>query len=158
MPAQDYLGVTIFDELDEEVTISGDMEYYIDKIAMYLAGRVAEKMYTNTISSGASADIEYATKYAYSIVASYGMAGEFGKNRIYFNSENYTMCSQKVVDNVNEEIDKIIEKAYKRAEEILLENEVYLKKLVNQLMKKGIVSKKELDKIFEVSSKCEIKA
>ena len=158
MPAQDYLVVTIFDELDEEVTISGDMEYYIDKIAMYLAGRVAEKMYTNTISSGASADIEYATKYAYSIVASYGMAGEFGKNRIYFNSENYTMCSQKVVDNVNEEIDKIIEKAYKRAEEILLENEVYLKKLVNQLMKKGIVSKKELDKIFEVSSKCEIKA
>lgn len=157
MPAQDYLGVTIFDELDEEVTVSGDMEYFIDNIAMNLGGRVAEKMYTNTISSGASADLENATKYAYSVVARYGMIDEFGKNRIYFNSENYTMCSQKVVDNVNEEIDKIIEKAYKRAEDILLENEFYLKKLVNQLMKKGIVSKKELDKIFEEPSKVAIK-
>jgi len=149
MPAQDYLGITIFDELDDEVTISGNMEYYIDNIAMYLAGRVAEKMYTNTFSNGASADIESATKYAYSVVARYGMVDNVGTNRVYFDSQHYKMCSEKTVDNINAEIDKIIEKAYKRAEEILKNNEVYLKRLVNQLMKKGILSKKDLDRIFE---------
>lgn len=148
MPAQDYLGLTVFDELDDVVTVSGDMEYYIDSIALNLGGRVAEKMYTKTISSGASADIKNATQYAYSIVAKYGMTEGFGMNRVYFNSENYSMCSEKTVDNINSEIDKIIKKAYQRAEQILTENEVYLKKLVNQLMKKGILSKRDLDRIF----------
>lgn len=153
MPAGDYLGVTVFDELDDEVTISGDMDYFIDSIAVDLAGRVAEKMYTNTLSSGASADIENATKYAYSIVAKYGMIEGFGANRVYFDSENYSMCSEKTVDNINTEIDKIIKKGYERAEEILSKNEVYLKKLVNQLMRKGILSKRDLDRIFEQKPK-----
>lgn len=153
MPAEDYLGITVFDELDNEVTVSPDMDYYIDSIAMRLAGRVAEKMYTDTFSSGASADIEHATKRAYYLVAKYGMIDDFGKNRVYFDTENYSMCSEKVVDNINTEIDKIIEKAYQRAEEILTENEVYLKKLVNQLMRKGILSKKDLDAIFEEKTK-----
>lgn len=148
MPAQDYLGITIFDELDNEVTVSGDMNYYIDYIAMYLAGRIAEKIYTNTISSGAASDLNMATKKAYSLVVRYGMVEDFGKNRVYFDSENYTMTSEKVVNNVNTEIDKLIAKAYTRAEQILKENEFYLKKLVNQLMEKGILSKRDLDKIF----------
>lgn len=153
MPSQDYLGVTIFDELDDVVTVSGEMEYYIDKIAMNLGGRVAEKMYTKTISSGASADIKNATQYAYSIVAKYGMTENFGMNRVYFDNENYSMCSEKTVDNINAEIDKIIKMAYERAEQILTENEVYLKKLVAQLMKKGILSKRDLDRIFEQKPK-----
>lgn len=156
MPANSYLGVTVFDELDDEVTISGDMDYFIDMIALDLGGRVAEKMYTNTISSGAAADLENATKYAYSIVARYGMSENFGKNRVYFDSENYTMHSEKVVDNINMEIDKIIDKAYIRAEQILTENEVYLKKLVNLLMKKGIVSQRDLDHLFKEKSHLKI--
>lgn len=157
MPSEDYLGVTIFDDLSDEVTVSRDMEYFIDSIAKNLGGRVAEKMYTSTISSGASADVENATKTAYSVVAKYGMMEDFGINRVYFDSENINMFSEEVCNNINAEVDKIIAKAYKRAEEILLENEVYLKKLVNQLMKKGIVSKKELDNIFEEPSKVAIK-
>lgn len=156
MPADTRLGVTVFDELDDEVTISGDMDYFIDMIALDLGGRVAEKMYTNTISSGAAADLENATKYAYSVVARYGMLEDFGKNRIYFDSENYTMHSEKVVDNINSEIDKIIDKAYIRAEQILTENEVYLKKLVNLLMKKGIVSQRDLDNLFKEKSHLKI--
>lgn len=157
MPSEDYLGVTVFDDLSDEVTVSRDMEYFIDSIAKNLGGRVAEKMYTSTISSGASADVENATKTAYSVVAKYGMMEDFGINRVYFDSENINMFSEEVCNNINAEVDKIIAKAYKRAEEILLENEVYLKKLVNQLMKKGIVSKKELDNIFEEPSKVAIK-
>lgn len=157
MPSEDYLGVTIFDDLSDEVTVSRDMEYFIDSIAKNFGGRVAEKMYTSTISSGASADVENATKTAYSVVAKYGMMEDFGINRVYFDSENINMFSEEVCNNINAEVDKIIAKAYKRAEEILLENEVYLKKLVNQLMKKGIVSKKELDNIFEEPSKVAIK-
>lgn len=149
MPANGNMGITIFDELRDEVTATDDMNYFIDEIAMVLGGRVAEKMYTGTIGSGASSDLERATKLAYTLITKCGMTEGFGKNRSYFNNEQYTMYSEKVVDHVNAEIDKVIAKAYKRAEEILTENEVYLKKLVNQLMRKGIVSKKDLDRIFE---------
>lgn len=149
MPANGNMGITIFDELRDEVTATDDMNYFIDEIAMALGGRVAEKMYTGTISSGASSDLERATKLAYALITKCGMTEDFGKNRSYFNDGQYTMYSEKVVDHVNAEIDKVIAKAYKRAEEILTENEVYLKKLVNQLMRKGIVSKKDLDRIFE---------
>ena len=149
MPAEDYLGITIVDNLYDEVTVASEMPYYIDLIAYYLAGRVAEKMYTNTIGSGADSDLKKATKIAYDMVTRYGMVEEFGKNRVYFDDETHTMTNEKVVDNVNAEVDKIIAEAYARAEQILTDNEVYLKKIVNRLMKKGILSKKDLDKIFE---------
>ncbi len=153
MPAENYLGITVFDSLEDTITISPSMEYYLDEIAFHLAGRVAEKKYSNSMNSGASSDLEVATKLAYNLVMKYGMMENFGKNRIYIDTNNFIMTSEKVVNNVNEEIDRIIAKAYARAEQILKENQEYLTKLVNQLMKKGILTKKELDKIFE--KKCE---
>lgn len=148
MPAEHYLGITIWDKLGE-VTVWPNIDYFIDKIAVYLAGRIAEKMYTNTISAGACSDLEKATKTAYSLVTEYGMSEKIGKNRVYITDEKYDMYNEKVVDNINAEVDKIITKAYARAEDILIKNEGYLKKLVNKLMQKGILSKKDLDKIFE---------
>ena len=106
----------------------------IDTIARSLAGRVAEKMFTDTITSGASADLVNATQMAHDIVTRYGMV-EFGMNRIYTEETN----NEESIKQINEWIDKLIDQAMKRAEEILKENETALKRLVDALMKKGIV-------------------
>ena len=121
------------------------MDYFIDSIAVSLAGRVAEKMFTTTISSGASSDLAKATKTAHDIVAKYGMA-EFGMNRTY-TEENR---SEEVKNLINQEIDKLIEQAMKRAEDILVEHQDTLELLVNVLMQKGIVGTAELKEILNI--------
>lgn len=142
MPTDSYLGVTVYEPND--VTPESTMEYFIDDIARSLAGRVAEKMFTTTITSGACADLQMATERAYAIVSQYGMA-EFGKNRSF--TEETT--NDKVKDRINEEIDKIIGKAMTRAEEIISVNHEILELLVEELMKNGIVGPNDLKVIFK---------
>lgn len=143
MPTDSYLGVTVYEENEE--TVEPTMDYFVDRIAKSLAGRVAEKMFTQTITSGASYDLKNATEIAHDIITKYGMS-EFGINRIYTEET----ISEDVKNQINLEIDKLIEKAIKRAEEILEEHTDELDKLVKALMKKGIVGTKELKKILNI--------
>lgn len=142
MPSDSYLGVTVYEQND--ATAEPTMEYYIDSIAMDLAGRAAEKMFTKTITSGACVDLQMATKQAHNLVSKYGMS-EFGKNRNY--TEETT--NDRVKDRINEEIDKIIDKAMQRAEEILSVNHEALNLLVEALMKNGIVGPTDLKQILK---------
>lgn len=57
MPAEGYLGVNVFEE-DESFISSGHKEFYIQEIAMLLAGRISEKKYSKAISSAASNDLQ----------------------------------------------------------------------------------------------------
>lgn len=157
MPADSYLGINVFD-VAEDVTVNKNYAYYIEAIACKLAGRVAEKMYTKDISSGANSDIESATKIAYELVTKYGMVASVGPNRIFINNEDYSMLSDKTIDNINDEIEKIIDEAYKKAEQVISKNEVFLKILANALMKKGMLSAKEIDVLFEKTYSKENKA
>lgn len=142
MPTDSYLGVTVYEP--NETTPEPTMEYYIDSIAVDLAGRVAENMYTKTITSGAYSDLCMATQKAHNIISKFGMA-DFGKNRNF--TEETT--SDKVKDRINEEIDKIINKAMARAEAILSVNDDSLTLLVNALMEKGIVGPDDLKTILK---------
>lgn len=143
MPSDSYLGVTVYEYND--VTPEPTMEYFVDIIAKALAGRVAEKMFTNTITSGAWGDLEQATQTAYRIVAQYGMSEEFGINRMY----SQEITSDKAKDRMSEVVDKLIKKAMKRAEELLNANRNYLDLLVEALMENGIVGPKELKQIMK---------
>lgn len=142
MPSDSYLGVTVYEPNDD--TPEPTMEYFIDSIAMNLAGRVAEKKFTSTITSGAWGDLHTATKLAHNIISKYGMT-EFGKNRNF--TEETT--NDKIKDRINEEIDKIISKAMARAEEILSVNHEALELLVEALMEKGIVGTNDLNQILK---------
>lgn len=154
IPTDYYMGVNVFDITD---TInSGDMQYFIDRIAMDLAGRVGEKFYTDTFSAGASSDLQKATKLAYNVVARYGMADKFGKNRIYLQDANYQMQTDETINSINKEIDKIIRKAYDRAEQILKRHRKLLEKLVDTISTQGIMNEKELEAV--VNNYMEIKA
>ena len=141
MPTDAYEGINVFEFKDANVNQT--MDYFIDSIALDLAGRVAEKMLTRTITSGAASDLKNATETAYSVITKYGMA-DFGANRVYSQKLN----SEKSTNQINDEIDNLISKATKRATDILNKNQKKLKALVDMLEQKGIVGKEDLNKIF----------
>ena len=146
MPAETYLGVTVYEENDEAVP-HANYDYYVDAIAMDLAGRAAENMFTSDYTSGASADLRSATAVAYDVVASFGLTSDKAKNRVYLNAIDFPMYSEKTTNEVNEAIDKLVEVAIERATCILEENKDILIALVDAIMKNHIMSETQLDKI-----------
>ena len=110
IPATDYLGINVFDPTDCEPT--SDKNFFIDKIASCLAGRISEKLFLGVQNnSGASSDLETATMLAYDMVTKYGMSTKLGENRIYFNDHNYKMQTDEVTNMINGEIKNIIDRA-----------------------------------------------
>ena len=147
MPAEDYMGVTVFDDVSEEVTVEKTKQYYINYLAELLAGRIAEKMYTNTISSGADSDLEKANKQAYRMITRWSM-GDIENNVTYIENNDYHMIGERVREDINQQRKEIIKEATSRAEKILKTNELLLEKLVDELMEKGILDENDLEKIF----------
>lgn len=148
MPAEDYLGVTVY-EIDKKVVPYCNPDYYIDDIAFSLGGRVAESMFRKDFTSGASSDLKSATKDAFYLVTRLGMGNDSIKNRVYLNCEEYPMFSEKALDMINNEINNIIEKAFNRAKELIDENKDVLDAIVAALLEKRIMSEVELDKIWK---------
>lgn len=148
VPAEGYLGVNVFDTLDNfPIT---DNNFYIDCIAESLAGRVAENLFFNhSYNSGASSDLKKSTKIAYDMVARFGMRTNIGTNRIYLNNEHYQMQSEQTINSINNEIEKIINIANKRAEDILKKHSKLLEQLVEIISKRGIMSKTELEIVVQ---------
>lgn len=147
MPAENYLGVNVFEQ-NENLTLPDNKNFYIQTIARLLGGRIAEKKYTGQLSAGASSDLEKATKIAKDMVTRYGLDEDFAQNRVYLKNTENSMYTESIKEKINGEIDKILEEAYKYADAILKERTVVLEKLVEELMKKGILSMTDLEKIF----------
>ena len=146
MPAENYLGVNV-DEINENQVPSNTKQYYIQLIGKMLAGRIAEKMYSSEISSGASSDLAKATNIAKKMVMSYGLSGLF-KNHVYEEDNEKILCDKNTIENINQEIDKILEEAETYATDTLNKHKKELELIVDGLMQNGILSKKDLDEIL----------
>lgn len=148
IPADDYMGVNVYDFTD--ITARADRDYFIDEIASLLAGKVSEKLFMHSLNnSGASNDLERANKIAYNMVTKYGMTTKLGEHRIYLNDENYQMQTPEVTKSINEEIKSITERARERAETILRNHSSLVTALADELVRKGMLSRKELDKFVK---------
>lgn len=148
MPAEDYLGINVF-EVDENATPSTDRDAYIQLIARALGGRIAEKMFTSKLSSGASSDLMKATRIAKDMITRYGLDEDFTENRVYLRESQNPMYTESLIEKINTEIDKIIDEAKIYATELLRDHKTELLILVDALMEKGILSKADLDTIFK---------
>ena len=148
MPAEDYLGVTVYED-DDTVVPFCSLDYYIDDLALHLGGRVAEKIFRKVYTSGASADLRSTTREANYIVSKLAMVSEDCPNRIYLNECDSPNYSEKVIDAINEEVDKLVKKAEDRATQILDENRDILEAIVEALLKHRIMSEKDLDKVWK---------
>lgn len=147
IPTEVYWGINVFDRTD--AVPSDDRDYFIDLIASCLAGRIAEKIFLNQPNnSGASNDLEQATKYAYDMVTRYGMAKDLCQNRVYLNDNIHHFQNSALTTKINTEIEAIIKQAGERAKTLLRTHEKLVKVLATELAKKGILSKFELERII----------
>ncbi len=143
--------------LPKDDTFFSSKTEMLEEIVSLLGGRVAEKLTLNDISTGASNDIERATKVAKSMVTRYGMSDNLGPitfgdpnnevfiGRDYGHTADY---SQDTAAKIDAEIKNIIDDCYKRCEEILKENMKYLKKVAERLLEKEKIDAEEFDTIF----------
>lgn len=144
MPADDYLGINVF-EIDSSITPSLNRRYYIQLIASKLAGRIAEEMYSNELSAGASSDLESANNIAYSVVTKYALSEKFSQVRAITDTNLTTEETKKIV---TESVDALLIEARNYARSVLNERKVYLTTLADALMKNGILSDSEIDNLF----------
>jgi cell division protease FtsH len=127
-------------------------EQMLDEMCATLAGRAAEKVMFNRISTGALSDLEKVTKQARAMVSIYGLSEKVG-NLTYYDSSGqeygftkpYSETTAKLID---EEISALIEQQYQRAIQILTDNKDKLTELAERLLEKEVIFKDDLIKIF----------
>ncbi len=141
-------------EEDRSYASKTEME---ENIVRLLGGRVAEKLALDDISTGASNDIERATKIARAMVTTYGMSDELGPvaygtnedevflGRDFNKMRNY---SEVVAAKIDKEMRRIIDVAYNKTELLLSENMEKLERVANALLEKETISGKEFDQLF----------
>ena len=113
-----------------------------EQIVSLLGGRVAEALYLGDISTGASNDIDRASKLARDMVARYGMCENLGTVSYYDNGEvfigrdyqNTKSYSEKVAGSIDDEVKVLIDRAYAHCKQILQENEPQFKTVVEYLL------------------------
>ena len=121
-----------------------------EKLVALLGGRVAEKLAINDISTGASNDIEVATKIARDMVTIYGMSDSVGPISLKTdNPYELQIFGENIEDTVGKEIKKLIDTAYKKAELILSENMNILHQVAQELLIKETISEEEFNQFFE---------
>ena len=147
MPAEGYLGVTVFDDMTDEVNINPNRDYFIKSFASDLAGRIAEELFVLDVNSGASADLKNANKKAYTMICNYAMNNK-DDYLTFIEDNNYHMINEKTIDYINQERAKLLKDASEYAKGILNDNRELLDKLVNTLLEKGILDENDLNEIF----------
>ncbi len=156
IPSGMALGYTI--ALPQEDKYSVYKQEMIEKIAVLLGGRVAEKLILHDISSGASNDIQKATEIARKMVTQYGMSDSLGPivfgtghdevflGKDFSSSRNY---SEKIAASIDDEIHAIIRKGYDIAEEILIKNMEKLHFVAEYLVKYEIMDRDQFLAVFD---------
>ncbi len=120
------------------------------KLVALLGGRVAEKLAINDISTGASNDIEVATKIAREMVTVYGMSDVVGPISLKTDSPyELQLFGENIEDTVGKEIKKLMDEAYKKASIILSENMDILHKVAQELLIKETITEEEFNQFFE---------
>ena len=120
----------------------------------YLGGRAAEELVFETVTTGASNDIQQATKLARAMVTQYGMSEKFGlmglesKESMYLNNGTVLNCSDETAADVDSEVMRILKESYAEAKRLLADNRDCLDKISEFLIEKETITGKEFMEIF----------
>ncbi len=123
----------------------------MDQICMTLGGRASEDIFFGKISTGASNDLQQVTKIAYSMITVYGMNDKVGNISYYDpNQENvFTKpFSEETGKMIDEEVRKLIDKAYQITKHLLLEKKSDVEKLAKELLKKEVLFKSDVEALI----------
>ncbi|MDR0729369.1 MAG: ATP-dependent zinc metalloprotease FtsH [Prevotellaceae bacterium] len=128
-------------------------EQLLDEMAATLGGRAAEEFIFNKVSTGAINDLEKITKQAYAMVAYFGMSDKIGNISYYDTSGQYEYSfkqpySEKTAELLDEEVKRLIDASYKRAQSILLEHREGFIQLAELLLEREVIFTEDLERIF----------
>ena len=146
------LGYTM--QVDEQENNLLSKEELYTRIVTYCGGRAAEDLVFHSITSGASNDIEMATKTARMMIARLGMSDHFGMtaletvNNQYLGGDTSLACSPETSAQIDQEVIALIDKAYKEACQILSDNMMKLHELAKYLYEKETITGEEFLEIL----------
>lgn len=138
---------------EEEKYLNSKAELH-DMIVGFLGGRAAEEIVFDTVTTGASNDIERATNIARAMVTQYGMSKRFGLMGLattesqYLDQTTAMNCSDVTAAAVDEEVMKILKNCYKEAKKMLTENRAVMDKIAAHLIEQETITGKEFMKIY----------
>ena len=147
------LGFTM--QVDEGEKYLMTKEEIENKIATFTGGRAAEEVVFNQITTGASNDIEQATKLARAMITRYGMTDEFDMvametvNNQYLGGDASLACSADTQKKIDEKVVEVVKAQHKKALDILNENKDKLHELANFLYEKETITGEEFMRILE---------
>lgn len=141
-------------QVPEEEKYLMSKDEMLTRITTALGGRAAEKIIFDSITTGASNDIEQATKIARSMVTQYGMSDNFGmiglesvENR-YLDGRAVMNCSEETATEVDKEVMRILKECYNKAEKLLEGNKEVLHKIAEHLIREETITGKEFMRIY----------
>ena len=141
-------------QVPEEEKYLMSKDELIARIVTLYGGRAAEKIIFNSITTGASNDIEKATQLARAMVTQYGMSDRFGlmglesvENR-YLDGRPVLNCGDATAAEIDHEVMNILKECYNKAEALLSDNHEVLDKIADYLVEKETITGKEFMKIY----------
>lgn len=151
MPAENYYGAHVY-EIDDDIIASRTLDYYIQLIGCKLAGRIAENMYSCTLSAGAESDLQNATELAEYVITKYGLSQTFSTCRSFSCLNKDLPLTREKSVQIDNEIDFLLEKSRMYAKYILKTHINELNLLVDALLSKHMLSAIELDNLFSANN------
>ncbi|MFN8166647.1 MAG: ATP-dependent zinc metalloprotease FtsH [Bacteroidia bacterium] len=150
VPRGNSLGAAWYLPEERQITTK---EQIMDEICAALGGRAAEEIIFGKVSTGALSDLEKITKQAYAMVTIYGLNEKIGNISFYDSTgqQEYTFgkpYSEKTAELIDEEVKRMIDEAYDRTKNLLLEHKAQLTQLAQRLLEKEVLFKEDLQQIF----------
>jgi len=133
---------------------------FIEELAVLLAGNAAERIIFNEVTTGATNDIKQATKLAKKLVTQYGMSEKLGPRSfgerdelIFLGREIHEEkdYSEKIAQQIDNEVSKFIDNAYKKAKDVITKNKAMLQKIAKTLIEKETIEQQEFSQIFKAT-------
>ena len=146
------LGYTM--QVPEEEKYLMSKEELMTRIYTLLGGRAAEEIVFNSVTTGASNDIERATKLVRNMITLYGMSDRFGLMGLetvenqYLDGRTVLNCSDRTAAEVDDEVKLVLKDAYAKVKDMLAQNREVLDKVADFLIGKETITGKEFMEIF----------
>ena len=129
-------------------------EEILNMVVMALGGRAAEELVFNSVTTGASNDIEQATAYVRNMITMYGMSDEFGLMALetvenqYLDGRRVLNCADATAAQIDQVVKETLKKCYEQAKHMLSENREVMDHLAEFLIKEETITGKEFMEIF----------
>ena len=141
-------------QVPEEEKFLKSKEELEEDLVTFMAGRAAEEIVFHSVTTGASNDIEQATRIARAMVVQYGMSERFGLMGLatvesqYLDGEARLNCGEETAAEIDKEVMKMLKESYEKAKQLLSENREVLDKIAAHLYEKENITGKEFMKIY----------